>query len=172
MRFKINDIGREGVAVSMPITADWLAAACPDVNARPGPEGLALRGRLSRSGDDYLLQGELRGSLQTTCARCLEVARLEIDTPLVVTYVPGDEVEEKIADEDPDTVVFAGGDLEIDDDVRDEILLSIPLGPLCSADCRGLCPVCGGNRNANPCDCEERERQAHSKFAVLAKLKS
>ena len=52
------------------------------------------------------------------------------------------------------------------------ILLAVPVSALCSPSCQGLCPVCGGNRNLTPCDCEERQRQGESKFAALAKLKS
>lgn len=172
MRFRINEIGDDGLALNVPVTADWLAAAAPGLEARPGPGGLALRGRLSKSGDDFLLQGTLHGTIETTCGRCLEPARIPVDSPMTVTYVPGDDVEAKVEDDDPDVVVFPGAEIEIDDELRDEILLSIPLGPVCREGCRGLCPVCGGNRNLSPCDCEERQRMASSKFAALGKLKS
>jgi len=55
--------------------------------------------------------------------------------------------------------------------LRDEILLAIPVQVLCSESCRGLCAVCGGNRNAIPCTCEEERRQSASRFATLGKLK-
>jgi uncharacterized protein len=170
MRFKINEIGDDGLALDVPITSEWLAVACPDLDARLVGRGLALRGRLSRSGEEYLLTAQLRGSLEAACGRCLEPARIDIDAPLVLTYVPADEDDEELAD-DADVVGFAGNEIDLSDEVRDEFLLAIPLKPLCSEACRGLCPVCGGNRNAVPCTCEADNRQAVSKFAALGKLK-
>jgi uncharacterized protein len=169
MRFKINEIGDEGLALDVSITAEWLAAACPDLDARPGMAGLSLRGALTCSGDDYLLRADLRGVLEMACGRCLEPARLPIDVPMMMTFVSGDDADGE--DQGPDVVVFPGGEIDISDEVRDEIVLAIPLGPVCSETCRGLCPVCGGNRNLTACDCEERQRQGQSKFAELAKLK-
>jgi len=63
MRFKINEIGDDGLTLDVPITSEWLASACPDLGAHPGPGGLTLRGRLSKSGEDYLLLGQLAGTL-------------------------------------------------------------------------------------------------------------
>src|SRR5215813_3481967 len=87
MRFKINQIGDEGLNADVPVTAQWLAAACPDLDARPAPSGLAFHGRLTKSGNDYLLRGHLGGELETPCARCLEPAHLAIDAPIAVTFV-------------------------------------------------------------------------------------
>src|SRR6516225_6147757 len=150
MRFKINEIGDEGLTLDVPITSEWLASACPDLEAHPASPGLALRGRLSKSGDDYLLLGHLGGALETPCARCLEPARVAVDSQVAVTFVPADE-DEDLEDDDADVVGFGGNEIVLDDEVRDEILLAIPLQVLCSESCKGLCPVCGGNRNVVPC---------------------
>jgi uncharacterized protein len=169
MRFKINEIGPEGLSLDVAITSEWLATACPDLEARPGPKGLSLRGRLTRSGDDYLLMAHLGGTLDSTCGRCLEPAHIKLDSSMTVTFVPADDDEE--LDEDGEVVGFAGNEIDVSDEVRDEILLAIPLQVLCQESCRGLCSVCGGNRNAVPCDCEAQQRQAASRFAALGKLK-
>jgi uncharacterized protein len=171
MRFKINEIGDEGLALDVPITADWLAASCPDLEARPGMGGLKLRGRLMKSGEDYLLQGSVRGVMETTCARCLEPARVKLDVPVAVNFVPADEDDDEL-DGETDVVGFQGGQIDVSEPVRDEILLALPVKPLCADACKGLCAVCGGNRNATPCDCEELQRQSGSRFAAsLGKLK-
>jgi uncharacterized protein len=169
MRFKINEIGPDGLTLDVPITSEWLASACPDLEAHPGAGGLALRGRLSKSGEDYLLLGHLGGTLETPCARCLEVARVAVDAQVTVTFVPADEGE--LEDDDPDVVGFAGNEIVLDDELRDEILLAIPLQVLCTESCQGLCPVCGGNRNTAPCHCEAERRESASQFAALGKLK-
>lgn len=173
MRFKINQIGDEGLAVNVPVTGEWLTAACPDLDAKPAASGITLRGRLLKSGSDYLLRAEVHGAVETPCARCLEPARVEVDAPLALTFVPADRDSdgEVGLDDDPDVVVFGGSEIDVSDEVRDEILLAIPVGPLCSPTCRGLCPACGGNRNLVPCDCAERQRQGESKLAALGRLK-
>lgn len=170
MRFKTKDIGEEGVEVRVPVTGAWLEAASPDIEARPAPHGLEVRGRLHRTSDGYLLRADVRGALTVPCARCLEQAALPVDAPVVVQYV---ERDPKGSDEDDesDVVSFEGDVIDIGPEVRDEILLALPIGPLCREDCAGICPVCGGNRNSKPCDCEERQRMAASKLGGLAKLK-
>ena len=169
MRFKINEIGAEGLPLHVPVTAEWVAAACPDADLHLAPGGLVLAGRIDKTGDDYLLRAHVRGELATSCARCLEPARVRIDLPLAVTFVPRD-ADETDEDEDPDVVGFQGGEIDVGDAVRDELLLAVPINPLCGESCRGLCDVCGTNRNLSPCACKS-EPAATAPFAALAKLK-
>jgi uncharacterized protein len=168
MRFKINEIGAEGLPVDVTVTADWVAAACPDLEARPDAAGLRLRGRLEKTGDDFLLRADLRGAMETSCARCLEPAKVGLDLPLAVTFVPADAGDED--DEDPDLVTFQGGEIDVGDEIRDEILLAIPINPLCQEVCLGLCLVCGGNRNVVACGCKT-ETAPTGRLAALAKIK-
>jgi uncharacterized protein len=173
MRFKIKDIGDDGLDVELPVTASWLGENCPDLDARLSADGLALRGVLEKSGDDVLLRGDLRGTLDTECARCLEPARIALDVPLTVTFVEkgaeGDD--EGDSDDEDDVVFFEGGEIDLGLEMRDEILLAMPINPLCQDGCLGLCPVCGGNRNSVPCDCEERQRGVTSKLSALGRIK-
>lgn len=182
MRYKIKDIGDEGLEVRVPITDAWLATEIPDVELTPGPKGITLTGRLEPSGDDsYLLRGDLRGALQTACARCLEPAALPLDLPVVVSYVEGDEAAagaeeegdegERGGDEGGDVLTFSGGVIDLGGEIRDEILLALPISPLCRPECAGICSVCGGNRNVKACDCEERQRMASTKLSGLKDIK-
>ena len=174
MRFKIKDIGDDGLDVELPVTAAWLAEQCPDLGARPGIDGISLTGVLEMSGDDVLLRGDLSGVLETTCSRCLEPARVTLELPLVVTFVeksPGAAEDEEDDDDDGDVVYFEGGEIDLGAELRDEILLAMPINPLCQEGCHGLCSVCGGNRNAVPCECEETQRQVTSKLSALGKIK-
>jgi len=169
MRFKINEIGAEGLPLNVAVTADWVAAACPDIDARPGPRGLGLVGRIEKMGDDYLLRASLRGELESTCARCLEPAQVPVNVPLAVTFV-STEADKTDDDEDPDVIAFKGGEIDVGDEVRDEILLALPINPLCKESCRGLCPVCGGNLNVTACSCKTEVAPVGA-FAALGKVK-
>ncbi len=180
MRYKINNIGDEGVPVSVSVTEAFLAAECPELGARPAPKGLRLVGYIAKAGDDdYLLQGNLRGELATTCVRCLEPAVVALDVPIAVAFVESDDAGPKGTDDDEDddkdgagdVMTFSGGIIDLTDELRDEILLAVPFGPLCREDCAGICPVCGGNRNTSPCDCAAAQRRAGGKLGDLAKIK-
>jgi uncharacterized protein len=180
MRYKTKDIGEAGLDVRVPVTADWLAAQAPDLDARPGDAGITLTGRLEPTGDDsYLLRGDIKGSLVTPCGRCLEPALVPIDVPVTVSYV---ERDDRADDEDDDAdaagegdggdvLSFTGGEIDLGPELRDETLLAVPMGPLCRPDCKGICSICGGNRNAAACDCEEKQRLATSKLSALKNLK-
>jgi uncharacterized protein len=169
MRFKINEIGAEGLPLNVAVTADWVAEACPDLDARPGPGGLALVGRIEKMGEDYLLRANLRGEIATTCARCLERALVAVNVPLAVTFV-STEADKTDDDEDPDVIAFLGSEIDVGEEVRDEILLALPINPVCSESCKGLCTVCGGNRNVTACACKSEAAPAGA-FAALGKLK-
>jgi uncharacterized protein len=170
MRFKIKEIGPEGLPLHVPVTAEWVAAACPDVELRAGPAGLALDGRLEKTGEDYLLRGHLHGDVESSCARCLEPARVPIDVSVAVTFVSTESDDTDDEDQDPDVIPFKGGEIDVGEEIRDELLLAVPINPLCRESCRGLCDVCGENRNLSACACKT-EPAATAPFAALAKLK-
>ncbi|MEA2698641.1 MAG: hypothetical protein QOI66_2912 [Myxococcales bacterium] len=174
MQYKIKDIGDDGLYLDVPVTADWLAAACPDTDIKPIDRGLRLRGTLQRGGSgkkaDILLRADLRGAVETPCSRCLEAGRVALDIPITVTFVEREKGDPEEAD-DPDVIYYDSDEIDIAPEVRDEILLAIPLSPLCQENCRGLCPVCGGNRNVTACECEARSDTGDLKLNVFVKLK-
>lgn len=179
MRFKTKNIGDEGLPIRLSVTGPWLSAECPDIDIQPGPQGLSLKGHLDRNEDSFLLRADLRGSLVTPCARCLEPAIVALDIPLTAVYEEVDEKrlgkvaapDDEEDEEDGEIQHFSGGELDLGPQIRDEILMALPIGPLCREDCLGICSVCGGNRNVNPCPCEEKQRQEQSKFSALKALK-
>jgi uncharacterized metal-binding protein YceD (DUF177 family) len=171
MRYKIKDIGDEGVEVRVAVTETWLKAECPEIELRASPEGVHLTGRIEPAGDEYLLRGDLKGSVVATCARCLEPATLALDVPVIVTFAESDgpSSDDEEAD-DEDVLPIMDGVIDLGAEIRDELLLALPMRPLCREDCAGICPTCGGNRNLTPCDCASRAG-AGKKLSALAKVK-
>jgi uncharacterized protein len=171
MRYKIKDIGEGGIDVRVAVSEAWLASECPDASLGLPEAGVKLEGRLEPAGEGYLLRGTLRGELTVPCARCLEPAPVPIEAPMVVTFVARGEADEAgREDAEDDVVSIQHGVIDLGLPIRDEILLAVPMSPVCRADCAGICPVCGGNRNLTPCDCEKRSIET-AKLGALAKIK-
>jgi uncharacterized protein len=171
MRYKIKDIGEGGIDLRVAVSDGWLKAECPDASLGVGQAGLWMEGRLEPAGEGYLLRATLRGELLVPCARCLEPAPVPVESPMAVSFVEGGEAKGEDDDETQDDVVtFEHGTIDLATAIRDEILLVVPIGPVCRPDCVGICPTCGVNRNLTPCGCEKRAL-ATSKFGALAKMK-
>jgi uncharacterized protein len=171
MRYKTKDIGEGGLDLRVAVTGAWLAAECPDGPLGVTKAGLCLEGRLEAAGDGYLLRGTLRGELLVSCARCLEVAPVAVEAPMAVTFIEVSGTHDADADATQDDVVtFEHGVIDLGGPIRDEILLAVPMSPVCRPDCAGICPVCGQNRNVTPCDCEPRTAET-GKLGALAKIK-
>jgi uncharacterized protein len=94
-----------------------------------------------------------------------------IDAPIAVTFIERDEPEESEDEDDQDDVIsFQHGVIDVGLSIRDEILINVPMSPICQPDCAGICPICGANRNATPCACEKQPLET-SKLGGLAKIK-
>jgi uncharacterized metal-binding protein YceD (DUF177 family) len=171
MRYKIKDIGEGGLDLSVPVSQAWLTAECSETSLGLGEDGLRFEGRLEPAGQGYLLRGTLRGTLTASCARCLETAPIVLDSPMAVNFVEDassdDEGDDDLGD---DVLPFEHDVIDIGPPVRDEILLAVPMSPICREDCAGICPSCGCNRNLTPCDCEKPATET-SKLRALAKIK-
>ena len=113
----------------------------------------------------------MRGELETTCARCLEPAQVAVDVPLAVTFVSDRGRQDAATTRTRTSIAFQGGEIDVGDELRDEILLALPINPLCKESCRGLCPVCGGNRNVDRLRLQGRRRRRRGAFAALGKMK-
>ncbi len=135
---------------------------------------ITLRGRVTPRRGGYRFQGHIMGHGTFECARCLEpfAQKMHSDFDLFFSgEAPGAqaaEFENGLEDvENPSLLV--GEQIDLDALVSEQLYLNLPLKPLCGADCRGLCPVCGANQNLAACGCEETE-QAGSLATPLGSL--
>lgn len=150
------------------------------------PEGLSLdesdlrlikpvsvRGRLRRKGDEVEIAGTLRTAVETPCARCLKPVEVPIEGKFSERFVTAvswrSEEQHELASEDLNLAVFDGEAIDLDELVREEIVLATPAQVLCREDCKGLCPVCGVDQNVTACECETR--QIDSRWEKLRDLR-
>lgn len=120
-----------------------------------------VTGRVSRSGHEVRLQGKISANAEIDCDRCLKTVAVPVETEFDVTYVPTEDYKRsdaaELQEEDLSLSVFDGETIDLDELVREQVLLALPARALCGEECKGLCPTCGANRNTNPCECENRE---------------
>jgi len=134
----------------------------------------AVRGTASRKGEQVRLRGEIRTEVELLCGRCLAPARTPLAVEFDASFIPQEaeaakaENVELLAD---DLVLSAydGEAVDLDELVREQILLALPSRHLCREDCKGLCPKCGTDLNAGHCSCEQGE--IDPRWSALAGLK-
>ena len=129
-------------------------------------------GRASRKGEEVRVRGSLQTSVELRCDRCLGPVPAPISVDFVANFVragnPAAEAKE-LHEEDLEFAVYDGDSVDLDELVREQILLALPARQLCRDDCRGLCPSCAKNLNTESCDCARQGTDP--RWAALADIK-
>ena len=132
----------EGETISLP------EGACSLTDVKP------VRLHVVNTGDRMLvLSGSAEFALMIPCSRCLELVKVPFSLTLdrVLDMSQTEEDRAKALDEQP---YLQGYNLDVDQLVRDELLLNLPMKVLCDEDCKGICNRCGANLNYETCDCD------------------
>lgn len=142
----VLDLDAGGKSFRFPIRAAWVRSVLEGTDVAPGGTDGELDLRLSKSGPDVVVRGSLRAQVTVPCGRCLEQAVIRIQEELGALAVPASSLrasangEDDLASEQADTMPYDGETLVLDDLVRDELLLNLPMIPLCSEGCPGISP--------------------------------
>lgn len=120
-----------------------------------------VSGRINRQRNKVLVDGRLTATVEIDCDRCLKPVALTIQPKFTVEYITAEaymalEVSE-LDNADLALSVFDGEALNIDDIVLEQLLLAIPSQAICREQCKGLCSICGADRNVSDCDCKPTE---------------
>jgi uncharacterized protein len=141
-----------------------------DRGGDPGREGV------------FRLRGRMSCRMELACVRCLELFPINLAEELDLLYLPqslneapaaqtqeepfakeyvGDELTELsgrgLESEELAVSFYRDGRIDLSQMIVEQIVLALPMKPLCKADCRGLCALCGANRNLMSCDCAPEE---------------
>lgn len=126
-----------------------------DVYSVVAPVSLAFD--IHKDKDKFHLVGRVATTLELPCSRCLEAFRLPVDAGFDLRYQPfsenAGEGEREIGEGDMDTAFYQNDEIDLGQLMQEQFLLALPMKPLCSDDCKGLCPTCGTNWNRAACDC-------------------
>lgn len=112
---------------------------------------------LERKGGGILAKGAFLTTAVVLCSRCSEPVELPVSDQFVVLFLGAQDTfrseEVELTALDMDVDVLKDDRLDLSGLLRENVLLNLPLQPLCRAECRGLCPQCGVNLNETSCQC-------------------
>ena len=136
--FQPGDVGQEGDAyrIVAPVHLDF---------------------ELHKDKEKFRLVGRAQTELELACSRCLEPFRMPVDSAFDLRYLPAAEMsaddEREVQEEDLETSYYRDDQIDLNELLREQFYLALPMKPLCREDCKGLCAQCGTNLNTGTCAC-------------------
>ncbi len=134
-----------------------------------------VAGRASRHGEEIRVRGKIEADVEVGCDRCLAPVAMPLEVEFETAFIPqekaaGEPEHVELLAEDMGLAAFDGDAIDLDDLVREQLLLALPSRNLCREDCQGLCPTCGADLNAGHCGCARDETDP--RWAALAGWKN
>ena len=169
MKIIVSKIPEEGIEVHSRENAKTLAISPSDLILT---DDVQIDAMIRREGEIFFVDGTIKTALLLPCNRCAEEFAFTIDTLFHCHEEPMSHAttdsDQSLRKRDMDIDHYAGEEIEINNLIREQVLLSVPMHPLCKPDCLGLCPKCGQNLNIKKCNCVIKETA--NPFQVVKKL--
>lgn len=169
MKIIVSQIPDDGVEIHSIETAHSLGIKPPDLTL---DNEVHIDAMVNRQGRVFFVDGTLRTNLHLICSRCAGEFSYPVETDFYCQEEPFTssdiETEAILHREDMDIDHYRGDEVELNDIFREQVILAIPMHPLCKTECLGLCPKCGQNLNIKKCDC--REDITQNPFSVIKNL--
>jgi uncharacterized protein len=187
LKYDLRDIGEAGLAVQHHLDSSQVRRLLVPVGVEltDGEEyeeyvEVAVRltpASTSAGATAIHVRGSIRGQFNVVCARCLGTAPVVVDeAELSLTFMPPSDKSpaerEELNEDDLDTFVHDGVQVDLEPVIREQLVLAIPITPLCSEDCKGICGGCGVDLNRASCECKEASSSATPWAAALSRLKA
>jgi len=165
MAIKINDIPPEGLTFELDQKLNLFdkdtasTAFTATIVIKPAGEGI------------YLIAGRLRSEPMLECSRCLKSFSFRINTEMDFELAPASSLktspEHELVGAELDVEFYHGDEIEPLAFVKEQLLISLPMVPLHSPDCKGLCASCGADLNVTTCGCKKDVEHEFSAFSAL-----
>ena len=137
-------------------------------------EAANVTGNVRRAGNEVFVDGHVDTRVQLECDRCLKPVELPVSADFALEYIPGTDYESSsvaaLSEEQMSVSVFDGEAIDVDEIVKEQILLAVPARTLCREDCKGICPECGIDLNTGQCNCAAEE--VDPRWAALKSFKN
>lgn len=120
-----------------------------------------ISGHLAKAdGEAFRLSGRLSSDVEVACVRCLEPFALELREDFDLLYLPQSENvaadgenDLGLGDDELAVSFYRDNEIDLTHMTWEQIVLALPMKPVCKPECHGLCPNCGANLNAKTCSC-------------------
>ncbi len=139
MRISVNHIPFHGLTVEKEIDFEKLDIETEDIKFR---NPVKVRADITKITNAVSVNLSLKASFYTECSRCLEEVNIDLNKTLKLNF----------------QIVNANQLIDLNTDIREEIILDYPMNPLCKSDCKGLCAKCGKNLNEGVCSCKPQNK--------------
>ncbi len=173
IRVRLEDIGPEGVALALdlePAALDLL-----DSGDLRFPGSMTARATIIKAGKKLRVSLGVDFSLLLPCSRCLVETEHRFSESADFVFMPAPATlspEQRLEEEDFTTQFFSGEDIDLAPLFREMVILAIPIKPLCKPDCKGLCPVCGVDRNHETCEHAQENEPVDPRWEGLRELRN
>lgn len=155
-----------GAKILVPLSAQYTVIPVKSFDSKKHPD--KPRAHTNRFAENYFIRGQLTGEIAIPCDRCFEDTRIVLNSSF--------ELHESLKAAGSDILEESHlhwnnkrPELDIGDMLFEQFVLFLPVKPLCSTDCQGLCPLCGQNLNETYCSCHKEE--IDPRLAVLKQWK-
>ena len=170
MKIDLRELAQGQSRLDMEITGASVGLTPSEV-ALEGPLALSLH--LDRRGEEIWIRGQIHTIALQQCSRCLvdfsQILALDFEVFCARVQNPRVESHPALDEEDGGVHMHDGKILSIDGEIREAVILGLPMRPLCRDDCAGLCPRCGEDRNLGPCRCAQASAEGGSSAAPKAR---
>jgi DUF177 domain-containing protein len=120
-------------------------------------EGVEFDGSVERAGRGYLLEAVLKGRARLRCGRCLAGFEFPFTERMQLHLLPSaalpQDDETRLGRDDLEVRFYEEPRVDLAEVAAEQFALALPMKPLCTEDCRGICPRCGANLNEGACSC-------------------
>lgn len=128
--------------------------------------------KIDKRGSGILVNGTLSGDVELQCSRCLKNFSANIKSLIDVVYHPVEDIRKiehhELKGDELDTIFYKGDIFDTDNLLIEQMILNMPMKPLCSSQCKGICPKCGADLNSTLCGCENKDTD--QRFEILKQL--
>lgn len=135
---------------------------------------VSLDGRVEIKGTQLSVSGRVETAVTVECDRCLKALQLPVSARFSLQYMTGSEYETthaaELTAEEMGLSVFDGEAIDLDEIVKEQILLAVPDRALCAVECKGMCSQCGADLNSGTCTCGSTD--IDPRWAALKNFKS
>jgi uncharacterized protein len=172
MIIDVEKLPKEGRKISKDF--EFLSASLVEESAvflKPVHTELTVK----KLGEEILIKGKIVTSLSLICSRCLVPFETLVDSRFDLVYLPEelDLMQDQLELDDLNKLFYYDGKIDIEEVILEQLNLVFPAKPLCSADCQGICPVCGKVIRDSECVCVQKSSDPRlKKLKIFIKNKS